>query len=105
MDHLCSTKQKIHVSVKVKGSNSLWLLSAIYASSRRSERRILWENLKIIAGLNNLPWVMLEDFNDILSCEEKWGGNRPLNCRIREFRDCLNVCNMIDLGFSGTKFT
>ena len=74
MDHLCSTKQKIHVSVKVKGSNSLWLLSAIYASSRRSERRILWENLKIIAGLNNLPWVMLEDFNDILSCEEKWGG-------------------------------
>ena len=30
------------------------------------------------------------------------GGNRPSNCRIREFRDCLNVCNMIDLGFLGT---
>uniref|UniRef100_A0A2N9HXU9 CCHC-type domain-containing protein n=1 Tax=Fagus sylvatica TaxID=28930 RepID=A0A2N9HXU9_FAGSY len=72
--HLCSTEQEIHASVKVRGSNSLWLISAIYGSPRRSERRILWENLKIIAGLHNLPWVMLGDFNDILLCEEKWGG-------------------------------
>ena len=103
--HLCSTEQEIHASVKVRGSNSLWLISAIYASPRRSERRILWENLKIIAGLNNLPWVMLGDFNDILLCEEKWGGNRPSISRIREFRNCLNACNMIDLGFSGPKYT
>ena len=76
VEHLCSTEQEIHVSVQVKGSYSLWLLSAIYASPRRSERRILWENLKIIAGLHNLPWVMLGDFNDILSCDEKWGGKQ-----------------------------
>jgi ribonuclease HI len=105
VEHLCSTEQEIHVSVQVKGSYSLWLLSAIYASPRRSERRILWENLKIIAGLHNMPWVMLGDFNDILSCDEKWGGNRPSNSRMFEFKTCLNACNMIDLGFSGPKFT
>jgi hypothetical protein len=33
------------------------------------------------------------------------GGNRPSNSRIREFRNCLNACNMIDLGFSGPKYT
>jgi exonuclease III len=85
VDHLCSTEQEIHASVKVRGSNSLWLLFAIYASPRRSKRRILWENLKIIASLHNLPWIMLGDFNDILSCEEKWRGNRPSNSRIQEF--------------------
>jgi exonuclease III len=105
VEHLCSTEQEIHVSVQVRGSNSLWLLSAIYASPRRSERRILWENLKVIADLHNLPWVMLGDFNDILSCDEKWGGNRPSNSRMSEFKNCLNACNMIDLGFSGPKFT
>jgi exonuclease III len=105
VDHLCSTEQEIHASVKVRSSNYLWLISAIYGSPCRSERRILWDNLKIIAGLNNLPWVMLGDFNDILLCEEKWGGNRPSNSRIREFRNCLNACNMIDLGFSGPKYT
>ena len=48
---------------------------------------------------------MLGDFNDILSCEENWRGNRLSNSRIQEFRNCLNVCNMIDLGFSGPKYT
>ena len=41
VEHLCSTEQEIHVSVQVRGSNSLWLLSTIYASLRRSKRRIL----------------------------------------------------------------
>jgi hypothetical protein len=48
---------------------------------------------------------MLGDFNDILSCDEKWGGNRPSNSRMLEFRNCLNACSMIDLGFSGPRFT
>lgn len=48
---------------------------------------------------------MLGDFNDILSCDEKWGGNKPSNSRMFEFKNCLNACNMIDLGFSGPKFT
>uniref|UniRef100_A0A2N9HIV3 CCHC-type domain-containing protein n=1 Tax=Fagus sylvatica TaxID=28930 RepID=A0A2N9HIV3_FAGSY len=73
VEHLCSTEQEIHVSVKVRGSNTLWLLSAIYASPRRFERRILWNNLSVIAELHNLPWVMVRDFNDILSCDKKWG--------------------------------
>ena len=105
VEHLCSTEQEIHVSVQVRGSYSLWLLSGIYASPRRSERRILWDNLKVIASLHNLPWVMLGDFNDILSCDEKWGGNRPSNSRMFEFKNYLNACSMIDLGFFGPKFT
>jgi hypothetical protein len=80
--HLCSTEQEIHTSVKVFGSNSTWLLSAIYASPRRSERRMLWQNLSTVAGLHVLPWVMVGDFNDITSSEEKWGGNRPNASRI-----------------------
>ena len=105
LELLCSTEQEIHVSAKVSGSNSLWLLSAIYASPRRSERRVLWNNLVVIASLHNLPWVMLGDFNDIASSGDKWGGNRPSASRISEYTDCMNSCNMIDLGFSGPKFT
>jgi hypothetical protein len=33
------------------------------------------------------------------------GGNRPVASRIREFRECLNSCSMIDMGFSGPKYT
>ena len=99
VEHLCSTEQEIHVSVKVYNSKYVWLLLAIYASPRRAEHRLLWENLFVIAGLHNLPWVMVGDFNDIIVCEEKWGGNIPNFGRIAEYRPCINSCNMIDLGF------
>ena len=105
LEHLCSTEQEIHVSVKVRDSNSTWLLSAIYASPRRSERRVLWNNLSVIAALHSLPWVMVGDFNDILSSEEKWGGNRPSASRMAEFHACINSCSLIDLGFSGPQYT
>ena len=38
---LANTKQEIHVEVKVHPSNFTWILSAIYASPRCEERRIL----------------------------------------------------------------
>jgi hypothetical protein len=28
----------------------------------------------VLSGLHNLPWVMVGDFNDVMSGEEKWGG-------------------------------
>jgi hypothetical protein len=105
ISHLSSTEQEIHVSVKVNGFNSVWLLLTIYASPRRSECRKLWNNLSIVASLHNLPWVMLGDFNDITSSTEKWGGNRLSASHIAEYCDCKNSCNMIDLGFFGPKFT
>ena len=66
LELLCSTEQEIHVSIKVSDSDPLWLLSAIYASPRRSERKILWNNLAIISSLHNLPWVMVGDL--MISC-------------------------------------
>jgi hypothetical protein len=105
LELLTSTEQEIHVSAQVKDSNSLWLLSAIYASPRRSERKVLWKNLMVISGLHNLPWVMVGDFNDIISGDEKWGGNSPVASRIAEYNNCMNTCSMLDLGFSGPKYT
>ena len=58
-----------------------------------------------MAGLHNLAWTMLGDFNEILSSADKCGGN-PINLRRAQiFKDCLNACNLIDLGFQGSKYT
>ena len=102
---LSSTEQEIHATVKVCSSNLTWLLSAIYASPRLAERRILWENLKIVAHLHNLPWLMLGDFNEVLCDDDKFGGNHVNLNRVLEFKDCLDKCNMLDLGFAGPRFT
>lgn len=86
-------------------SNSSWLLFAIYASPKYVERRFLWDNLSIVAGLHSLSWVIAGDFNEVLLGEDKYGG-RPMNVnRVLNFQECLNNCGMIDLGFSCHRFT
>ena len=80
-------------------------MSAIYVSPRLAKIRILWNNLKFVAHLHNLPWLMLGDFNVVLCGEDKFGGNQVNLNRALEFKGCLDECNMIDLGFAGPKYT
>ena len=97
---LSTTEQEIHATVKVHSSNLTWLMTSIYASPKLAERRILWENLKTVAHLHNLPWLMLGDFNEVLCGEDKFGGNHVNLNRALEFKNCLDECNMLDLGFA-----
>ena len=66
---------------------------------------MLWENLKLIAILHDRPWAFMGDFNEVIIEGEKVGGNPIFQRRVRAILDCMNECQMMDLGFSGPKFT
>ncbi|XP_075670362.1 uncharacterized protein LOC142640157 [Castanea sativa] len=102
---LSKIEQEIHVSVKVRSLDSTYFFSAIYASPQLGERCVLWNNLCMFAKLHNMPWVIVRDFNEPLSNEDKFGGRAVSNSRSFDFKECLDSCNMIDLGFSGPRFT
>ncbi|KAL4638398.1 hypothetical protein ACB092_03G143700 [Castanea dentata] len=105
VEALASTEQEIHAIVRVRSQNFNWLINAIYASPRFEERCILWENLKMLADIHDLPWALMGDFNEVLTEEEKSGGNHISQRRVRAIQECMDTCYMIDLGFSGPKFT
>ena len=46
VEELAKTEQEIHVEVKVHASNLSWIFSAIYASPRKEDRYILWNNFQ-----------------------------------------------------------
>ncbi|XP_023928763.1 uncharacterized protein LOC112040093 [Quercus suber] len=104
IQRLASTEQEIHVEVKVHSSNLSWIFSIIYASSRSEERIILWENLAKVAELHNLLWVMVGDFNEPLIDEDKFGGRGVSINRSLLFKDYLDGCSMMDLGFLGPRY-
>ena len=58
-----------------------------------------------VADLQNMSWVIVGDFNERLLGEDKFGGRAVSVSRSLLFKDCLNKCNMIDIGFSGACFT
>ncbi|XP_023881794.1 uncharacterized protein LOC111994169 [Quercus suber] len=105
VEALAKTEQEIHVEVKVRASNLSWVLSAIYASPRTEERSILWSNLSKVAELHNKPWIMAGDFNEPLIDEDKFGGRGVSINRSLAFKECLDWCSMVDMGFSGPRFT
>nr|XP_023873993.1 uncharacterized protein LOC111986559 [Quercus suber] len=82
-----------------------WLISAIYASPRSAERHILWNNLNKVVELHDMPWVIAGDFNEILTAEDKFGGKAVGVSSSLLFKECLDNCNMIDIGFAGRWFT
>ena len=104
VDVLSATEQEIHALIRVS-SSSPWLLSAIYASPRFVDRCVLWDNLKLIADSHNLPWAVMGDFNEMISNDEKFGGNPVCRRRIHAYTECMDYCQLMDLGFSGPKFT
>ena len=86
--NLTGTEQEIHASVKVKSLNLYWLFTTVYASPRFGERCLLWNNLKYISSVHNLPWISAGDFNELLSSEEKFG-SRPISLyKANLFKEC-----------------
>ena len=45
------------------------------------------------------------DFNDVVFGDDKMEGNGVCKRRVEEYTSCMNLYNLIDLGFMGPKFT
>ena len=53
----------------------------------------------------NIPWICGGNFNEIVRQEEKWGGAPRDHNQMQLFRDVIDECRFMDLGFMGPKFT
>lgn len=57
-------EQVVHWEVTLNNSSTKSFVSFVYGSNNPSERRMLWENLgRQSVMANDVPWVVLEDFN------------------------------------------
>ncbi|XP_062089668.1 uncharacterized protein LOC133796204 [Humulus lupulus] len=64
----------------------------------------LWTDLKEIAAKVSDPWLILGDFNDILSVEGRIGGKKRKKCS-GAFKECVECYQVEDVKFTGSFFT
>ncbi|KAA3489594.1 reverse transcriptase [Gossypium australe] len=76
----------------------------VYGSPDRSKRKSLWDDLLTVLPQNPLPWLILGDFNAILSPKEK-KSECTVGKRCKFFGNFVDVCNLQDLGYIGPSFT
>ena len=53
----------------------------------------------------DLPWLCMGDFNEITRQSEKLGGSIRSQAQMQLFRDVIDECGFMDLGFTGSQFT
>lgn len=84
-------------------------ISFVYGSNCKKERRLLWEELEAAAcspQFSGLPWIIMGDFNEIISSTEHSKADQFSSRRgMRDFSECLNRCSLADLLFCGNTFT
>ena len=61
-----------HIDMEViDNDNDIWRLTGFYGFPERNRRRDSWNLLRSLADTSNCPWVVMGDFNDLLSQNEK----------------------------------
>ena len=81
-----------------------WFFTAVYGSPLEVGRRSLWKRFHAMARNIQGLWLLMGDFNAILFDHERSGSGSRVS-RSRWFEEWFRESSLIDVGFSGPKFT
>lgn len=95
----------IHLEVLCKLNQGKFALTLVYAPNELTERCLLWEKLVHLKQLVQGPWLIMGDFNNVLSVEERMGGLQPSPVEILPFQECISECGVEDMRSYGRVFT
>jgi hypothetical protein len=63
-----------------------------------SECHKTWDMLKFMRSSNDLLWLCIGDFNEVIHREEHMGVNERSYSQKAGFQDMIDVCGLCDLG-------
>lgn len=82
-----------------------WDITGIYGYPEENNKKKTWQLIEQLSSQVGRKWMCMGDFNDVLSVEEKRGGNTRTQSQLALGRNTVNDCNLLDMGFEGYQFT
>ena len=79
--------------------------TGFYGEPVTQRRMDLWNLLRNLQGRFSVPWLCADEFNEIIKTYEKKGGSLRPYMQMKNFRDALDECGLMDLGYVDSKFT
>lgn len=73
-------------------------------NSIKEVKKDLFKKIRQLATTISNPWLVLDDFNELLGLGEKMGGALMDINYCLQFRQWIEKCNLIDLGYIGPQF-
>ena len=105
-DLAIETFSKNHIDATIcKNKEGEWRFIGFYGELDTQLKHEAWVRLRNLRTRSQAPWLCAGDFNEVTKQSEKLSGRtRPYN-QMQAFRDILDECGFMDLGFVGSKFT
>nr|XP_016467319.1 PREDICTED: uncharacterized protein LOC107789954 [Nicotiana tabacum] len=106
-DSIFIAEDEQHITIKFEDgvNNHGSYISAVYAKCTSTERKDLWNSLEQDNLSIDGPLYIGGDFNVITNPDKKLGRRPYMVHRCLNFINCMDNCGVIDIGFSGSKFT
>jgi hypothetical protein len=95
----------IDAHIRLAPGEPLFHVTFVYGEPRVENLHRMWSLLSTIKASSSLPWLVLGDFNEALWQYEHFSSCLRSETQMAAFRDCVQVCELTDLGFSGLPFT
>lgn len=77
----------------------------IYGFNTRELHKGLWQELNnIVLGIN-FPWIIIGDFNVVLSPQDRQAGNAVIMVNIKDFQECIQNIRVIELPWKGNYYS
>ncbi|XP_042965942.1 uncharacterized protein LOC122299620 [Carya illinoinensis] len=100
------SKNHIHAIIAEEEQESRrWFLTGIYGFPEVASRHLTWTLMRSLKNVDNLGWLLIGDFNEIIHQAEKWGGVDRPEWQMKNFRDAIDDCGIKDLGYQGCPYT
>ena len=84
-----------HIDADVLQEGGLrWRVTGFYGHPERAMRVHSWSLLRHLYRLRSVPWLVMGDFNEITSLDEKWGREDRSLSQMAAFREAMSDCNL-----------
>ncbi|XP_042944788.1 uncharacterized protein LOC122278670 [Carya illinoinensis] len=92
------------ITVKMVENSKTILMTIVYAKCYYQDRRRLWRDLEV-TNLQNVPWIVVGDFNIIRNDSERRGGRPRISVAIKDFNNSIDICGLMEMKFSGSSLS
>ncbi|KAK3205161.1 hypothetical protein Dsin_019207 [Dipteronia sinensis] len=83
----------------------MWPFLGFYGDPPPCKRVDSWDLLHHLLEVYGPPWVCERDFNELLCLKEKMGGSDKSFSGMFRFKQAIQDCDLVDLGYSGPRLT
>lgn len=100
---IANSRRAFHLIIS-QDPNHNWLISVVYNGICLSSQISHWFELSKLSSLN-FPWLIIGDFNSIISPDKHKGGSfRHYSRKVGFFLNFINGNDLLDLHFTGPNF-